>query len=227
MPAATITSSTRSPRRITTGSRRSSPPLIWTTSRLRRRPSAIGSRPSASSSIDKAAPLKKQLAALEAPYREALEGEQDDDAERGGARGAGTPAEKRTPAQKKLAKGLETSTRITWEEVAAAVSANAGRHGASREAEAGNLRDRAIASPPAGARDGTRREEGQEGRDVRAAPRRLQVAWSQGDATAARCDPGLAAAAHSVRLVQGTSRRAGGRRWRRGSRGQTTRSRRG
>ena len=36
----------------------------------------------------------------------------------------GTPAKKRTPAQKKLAKGLETSLRITWEEVAEAVAAN-------------------------------------------------------------------------------------------------------
>ena len=37
---------------------------------------------------------------------------------------ASIPASKRTPAQKKLAAGLETSLRITWEEVAAAVSAN-------------------------------------------------------------------------------------------------------
>ncbi len=35
-----------------------------------------------------------------------------------------TPEKERTPVQKKLAKGLETSLRITWEEVAAAVAAN-------------------------------------------------------------------------------------------------------
>ncbi len=39
-----------------------------------------------------------------------------------------TPAKDRTPAQKKLAKGLETSLRITWEEVAAAVAANPADH---------------------------------------------------------------------------------------------------
>ena len=38
------------------------------------------------------------------------------------------PEKDRTPAQKKLAKGLETSMRITWEEVAAAVAANPADH---------------------------------------------------------------------------------------------------
>ena len=38
------------------------------------------------------------------------------------------PAKDRTPAQKKLAAGLETSLRITWEEVAAAVAANPADH---------------------------------------------------------------------------------------------------
>ncbi len=44
-----------------------------------------------------------------------------------------TPEKDRTPAQKRLAKGLETSLRITWEEVAAAVAANSRDH-ARREA---------------------------------------------------------------------------------------------
>ena len=39
-----------------------------------------------------------------------------------------TPEKDRTPAQKKLAKGLESSMRITWEEVAEAVAANPADH---------------------------------------------------------------------------------------------------
>ncbi len=39
-----------------------------------------------------------------------------------------TPAKERTPSQKQLAKGLETSLRVTWEEVAAAVAANPADH---------------------------------------------------------------------------------------------------
>ena len=39
-----------------------------------------------------------------------------------------TPEKDRTPAQKKLAKGLESAMRITWEEVAEAVAANPADH---------------------------------------------------------------------------------------------------
>jgi hypothetical protein len=39
-----------------------------------------------------------------------------------------TPEKDRTPAEKKLVKGLETSMRITWEEVAHAVAANSADH---------------------------------------------------------------------------------------------------
>ncbi len=73
---------------------------------------------------EKASPLKKELAALEAPYREALKASKMTMLSAEERVVLGTPAQKRTPAQKKLAKGLETSTRITWEEVAASVSAN-------------------------------------------------------------------------------------------------------
>ena len=74
---------------------------------------------------EKAAPLKQQLAALEAPYRNELKASKMTMLSAEERAVLGTPAPKRTPAQKKLAQGLETSTRITWEEVAAAVSANA------------------------------------------------------------------------------------------------------
>jgi hypothetical protein len=76
----------------------------------------------------KVAPLKKDLGALEAPYRAALKAAK--------LRMLG-PLERavvsihekdRTPAQKKLAMGLEAGMRITWEEVAHAVTANPADH---------------------------------------------------------------------------------------------------
>ena len=73
---------------------------------------------------EKAAPLRQQLATLEAPYREALKARKMTMLSADERAVADIPPAKRTPAQKKLAKGLETSMRITWEEVAAAVSAN-------------------------------------------------------------------------------------------------------
>ncbi len=74
---------------------------------------------------EKAAPLKQQLAKLEAPYREALKASKMTMLSAPEREVLAIPAAKRTPAQKKLAAGLQTSLRITWEEVAAAVSANA------------------------------------------------------------------------------------------------------
>ena len=73
---------------------------------------------------EKSAPVKQQLATLEAPYRAALKANKMTMLSAPERAVLATPESKRTPAQKKLAKGLETSTRITWEEVAAAVSAN-------------------------------------------------------------------------------------------------------
>ncbi len=73
----------------------------------------------------KAAPLKTQLATLEAPYREALKARKMTMLSAEERAVLGTPAAMRTAAQKKLATGLESAMRITWEEVAAAVSANA------------------------------------------------------------------------------------------------------
>jgi hypothetical protein len=73
---------------------------------------------------EKAAPLKKELATLEAPYRERIKAAKMAMLSAEERAVVGTPEAKRTPAQKKLAKGLDTSLRITWEEVAAAVTAN-------------------------------------------------------------------------------------------------------
>ena len=77
---------------------------------------------------EKAGPLKKELAALEAPYRAALKAAKLNMLGPDERAVVSIPAKDRTPAQKKLAKGLEASMRITWEEVAAAVAANPGDH---------------------------------------------------------------------------------------------------
>jgi hypothetical protein len=83
----------------------------------------------AKTAVDKrVAPLRKQLAELEAPYRAAIKAHKTtmlSDLERAVA---AIPEKDRTPAQKKLAKGLESAQRITWEEVAESVAANPADH---------------------------------------------------------------------------------------------------
>jgi hypothetical protein len=76
----------------------------------------------------KLAPLKKDMAALEAPYRAALKASKLGMLSPEERAVVNVPAKDRTPAQKKLAKGLESSLRITWEEVAASVAANPADH---------------------------------------------------------------------------------------------------
>ncbi len=72
----------------------------------------------------KTAPIKAQLAQLEAPYRQAIKARKIGMLSAEERAVLDTPAAKRTPAQKKLAQGLQTSMRVTWEEVAAAVAAD-------------------------------------------------------------------------------------------------------
>ena len=84
-----------------------------------------------------------------------------------------TPEKDRTPAQKKLAKGLETSMRITWEEVAAGGRGQRRRPRPARTAQARDLRDRTNAPASAGSCDGARRREVEGERYVCAPPRRL------------------------------------------------------
>ncbi len=116
-----------------------------------------------------------------------------------------TPAKDRTPAQKKLAKGLETSLRITWEEVAAAVAANPADH-ARRERLKREIYEieRTLPRPPAHAM-ALVDEKSKVDRHVRAPPRRLQDAWAEGRPPAAGRDPGVAAR----RLVSGRDRGQG------------------
>ena len=76
----------------------------------------------------KAAPLREQLAALEAPYRKSLT-EQKQAMLTAGVRAVmAVPEAKRTPAQKRLVQGLQNSLRVTWEDVAAAVAASLADH---------------------------------------------------------------------------------------------------
>jgi Protein of unknown function (DUF1553)/Protein of unknown function (DUF1549) len=77
---------------------------------------------------EKVSPLKKQLDALEAPYRAALKAAKLSMLSPDERQVVNTPEKDRTPAQKKLAKGLETSLRIVWEAVAEAVAANPADH---------------------------------------------------------------------------------------------------
>ena len=81
----------------------------------------------------KAAPLRKQLAALEAPYRKRLAEQKHAMLTADERAVMAVPEAKRTPAQKRLASGLQNSLRVTWEDVAAAVAANPADH-AEREA---------------------------------------------------------------------------------------------
>jgi Protein of unknown function (DUF1553)/Protein of unknown function (DUF1549) len=77
---------------------------------------------------EKVAPLKQQQAALEAPYRAALRAAKMSMLSAEERHVVNTPEKDRTPAEKKLVAGLETSMRITWEEVAQAVAANSADH---------------------------------------------------------------------------------------------------
>jgi hypothetical protein len=80
----------------------------------------------------KTAPLKQELARLESPFREAIRARKMTMLSAEERAVMNTPPKDRTPAQKRLVKGLETSLRITWEEVAAAAAASPSAH-ASRE----------------------------------------------------------------------------------------------
>jgi hypothetical protein len=76
----------------------------------------------------KTAPLQKQLAKLEVPYRQSIKNHKVGMLSTEERAVMETPAPKRTAAQQRLAKGLETTLRVTWEEVAAAVAADPAVH---------------------------------------------------------------------------------------------------
>ena len=77
---------------------------------------------------EQSAPLKKQLAELEAPYRQALKaGKMSMLSAPRACRAEHTRGQAHARPEK-AGQGLDTSLRITWEEVAAAVSANPADH---------------------------------------------------------------------------------------------------
>jgi hypothetical protein len=75
-----------------------------------------------------AAPLREQLAALEAPYRKRIADQKHAMLTPGERAVMAIPEAKRSAEQKRLVQGLKTSLRVTWEEVAAAVAADRGEH---------------------------------------------------------------------------------------------------
>ncbi len=99
---------------------------------------------------EKTAPLRSAMAKLEAPYREKLKAAKMSMLTPEERVIVSTPEKARTPEQKKLAKGLETSLRITWEEVAEAVAANPGDHAQREELKRQiDSIERTLPRPPA------------------------------------------------------------------------------
>ncbi len=98
----------------------------------------------------KTAPLRKEQAELEAPYREAIKKRKLAMLSAEERVVMKTPPAKRTAAQKRLAKGLETSLRVTWEDVAAAVAADPAVHRRREELKrAIEEIERTLPRPPA------------------------------------------------------------------------------
>jgi hypothetical protein len=80
----------------------------------------------------KVAPLKKRMGEIEAPYRKKLKEEKEASLTQAEKALLATPEKDRTPAQKRMAKGLQNSLRVTWEDVAEAVARDPKDH-AERE----------------------------------------------------------------------------------------------
>lgn len=81
---------------------------------------------------DKLAPFRKQQAELEKPYRERIRKAKEDGLTPRERTIMAIPKEKRTPEEQRLAEGIGTALRVTWEEVAEAVAADPPVH-AERE----------------------------------------------------------------------------------------------
>jgi hypothetical protein len=102
--------------------------------------------------VEKVAPKKKEMASLEAPYRAKLKERKLSMLGPEERAIVNIPEKDRTPAQKKLAAGLEAGMRITWEEVADAVLASPADH-ARREQLKRDIYEieRTLPRPPASA----------------------------------------------------------------------------
>jgi hypothetical protein len=98
----------------------------------------------------KAEPLRKELAKIEAPYQAALRAKKLATLTPEERAVMSTPEGKRSLVQKRLAKGLETSIRVTWEEVAAAVARHPKEHARREELkQAIHALERTLPRPPA------------------------------------------------------------------------------
>ena len=141
----------------------------------------------------KIAPIRKQLAELEAPYRKKLADDKKAMLTADERALLAIPEKDRTDQQKKIIKGFQNSIRITWEEVAEAV-AKAKVDFARREApQAPDPRDRADPPSSPRARHGSGRRQADGARYVRLPSRGLQEQGPQGRAPSAGGDPRLAA----------------------------------
>ncbi len=101
---------------------------------------------------EKTAPIRQKMAKLEEPYRKALREKKEKLLSPNQIAVLAIPKEKRSPEQKRLAEGVESSLRVTWEETAEAVSHNPADH-AAREQLKREISDieKMLPRPPAGA----------------------------------------------------------------------------
>jgi hypothetical protein len=81
---------------------------------------------------ERLAPLKAELAELEAPFRKALRAQKEQALTAAESSVLAVPAAKRTPLEKKMAAGAEKALNVTWEEVAEAAAHDPVKH-ADRE----------------------------------------------------------------------------------------------
>ena len=93
------------------------------------------------------APLKAQMAALEAPFRKELAEQKQRALTPAESAVLAIPASERTPLQKKMAAGAQKALSVTWEEVAEAVSHDPEKH-AERERLKRALLELEQAGPP-------------------------------------------------------------------------------
>ncbi|HWE37505.1 MAG TPA: DUF1549 and DUF1553 domain-containing protein [Isosphaeraceae bacterium] len=94
----------------------------------------------------KLAPLKKSLDTLEGPYRKRLRAEKEARLNAAERAALETPREERSPLQKKLVEGTQTTLNVTWEELAAEVAKHPADH-AERERLKRAIHDVEITRP--------------------------------------------------------------------------------
>jgi Protein of unknown function (DUF1553)/Protein of unknown function (DUF1549) len=97
----------------------------------------------------KTAPIAKQIAAIDAPYRAKIGREKRDRLEPKYREALDTPAEKRTPEQKKLATDSGALLKVTWDEILAAMTPEDREKRAALREQLHNLEARTPPPAPA------------------------------------------------------------------------------